>query len=158
MLNDANFCKKKIISQLLIYPGKKNPFWKHHNYQHPDNPLHLYLPGLPQSCLAWVPPSTQVHSGLAPSTQLYINPQGHSCTQEVVICLFWRDRNLTWPWNQSQPPAQPNQLSNCVILPSRLCFLFVCFCYFVVATHRRVEMWLGALHLCLSSEAFWWHL
>lgn len=41
-------------------------------------------------------------------------------------CLLWELQELTWPWNRSQPPISARAVS-CVILPSRLFFLFVCF-------------------------------
>ncbi len=118
-----------------------------YNIQENLLPFNLDSPSLPQSRLAWVPPSTQLHSCLAPSTHLCNNLLGrrpvssqtflHGRRSSVFLGATGTDMT-TNPIAKSNPIN--SQAVSCVILPSRLCFLFVCLS---VATHWRVEMWRG---------------
>lgn len=58
----------------------------------------------------------------------------------VVRELFFSNwQEVMWSSNQSQPWTRPikSQAISCVILPSRLCYLLVCFFFFLFAVLRR---------------------
>lgn len=80
----------------------------------PENlfPLNLYSPSLPQSRLAWVPPSTQLHSGLAPSTHLCNNLLGRPASSQTFLhgrrsSLSRSDRN--WHDHENDHNLRPTQ-------------------------------------------------
>lgn len=105
----------------------------------------------------WASTSTQLLSGPAPSMlQVATNSaalsQAFSTTWMSSLFLEVTGIDMTIKTIITPNPINSPAIS-CVILPSRLCFLFVCF---FVTTRWRVKMWRGALHLCLSSEACWW--
>lgn len=127
-------------------------------------PLKLHAPSLPQSCLAWVTPSTQLHSSLAPSSSSLATicqdapPRpGHCCTGGGGdFCLSRRNRN----GHDHQPikNLQPNQLGGHQLCDSAIASVFVCLLF--VATRRQVESGEGLPFstFCHSSEACRWHL
>lgn len=109
-------------------------------------PLDRHTPSLPQSCLAWVTPSTQLHSSLAP----YSHPRPIATTcrdappsswallygwRRRPSCLFRHDRN----GHDHQPikNLQPNQVWGPQLCDSAIASVFVCLLF--VATRRQVE-------------------
>lgn len=59
---------------------------------------------------------------------------------------------LTWPWNQSQPPALPNQLSGRQPCDSAIASVFFCSSALFCRNTLTSQDVAGTLHLCLSVE------
>lgn len=133
--------------------------------------LNLRSPGLPQSRLAWVPPSTQLHSGLARvPTALQQSAAASRLVPDILARGGGRPTFLAWhaptrPWNQTQPPAptQSTLSPSTVWFCHRVCVFclsafFFSFFFFNLPSQHADESRCSeaALHLCLSSEACWW--
>lgn len=114
--------------------------------------LNFYSPSLPQSCLAWVLPSTQLHSGLAPSTHRCNNLLGRRPASSQTLLHRRRSSvflGVTGTDMTTKPIAasnQPNQLSSRQLCDSAIasvfsvCLLFCC----NTLTSRDVESVLTA--------------
>lgn len=101
--------------QLVQLKKTKSPFWlKKYDWKCKETSdwkcwlclrSDLFLLSLPQSRLAWAPPSTQRHSGSRSSYKPLQQPAGTSClvtdvlAQEEVDSLFLEKQELTRPLN-----------------------------------------------------------